>query len=105
MVESQESKRKESNTYTTSLNKYFSVNISSSNIIKSAYVWHLLDRSYPYGPDKKNALITLILLTTIKIQFYKYVQLEIYTSFFDFFCFNMFSNILKKCLSFKFMFK
>ncbi|KCZ82300.1 hypothetical protein H312_00323 [Anncaliia algerae PRA339] len=51
MVEFQGSKRKESNIYTTSLNKYSSVNTSSSNTIKSAYFRHLLDTSYPYGPD------------------------------------------------------
>ncbi|KCZ77485.1 hypothetical protein H311_01504 [Anncaliia algerae PRA109] len=51
MVESQGSRRKESNIYTSSLNKYSSVN-TSSNTIKSAYIRHLLDRSYQYDPDK-----------------------------------------------------
>ncbi|KCZ77649.1 hypothetical protein H311_01335 [Anncaliia algerae PRA109] len=51
MVESQGSRRKESNTFTASLNKYPSVNTSSSQTIKSAYARHLLYGSYMYGPD------------------------------------------------------
>ncbi|KCZ77178.1 hypothetical protein H311_01813 [Anncaliia algerae PRA109] len=62
MVESQGSKMKESNTYTTSLNKYSSVNTSSSNTIKSAYVRDLLDRSYSYGLDKNNCYFHIFYL-------------------------------------------